>query len=338
VTGGDRPRVAYLVMSHKNPAQIEALVARILELSPAGQVVIHHDGGQNLFDGALPPRVHRVDPVPVIWGDWSVVEASLRLLHFATDELGADWFVFLSGEDRPVRDLATWETELASSSGDGLVSARPLTARPAFGRKPTADDLNYVRYAFRWHAVPAGRARREHYALEAARRVSRYVQPVFKIEFAERRGAWMVGRRRPWGLPDNWTLYSGSQWMALGRGAVHTLLATDPSVTEWFRHTWIPDQGYFHTVLFNTAGLSFSPQPLTYVVPHDAPKGAAWMVLRADDADAIVRSRSVFARKFDPSVDQAIIDLVDASVDAEAAGTARAPVDAPHRATPGPDR
>jgi hypothetical protein len=333
-------RVAYLIMSHKNPSQVEALVARILELSPSGVVVVHHDthdledgdvgnggdgGSRNrLWGGAPPPRVHLVDPIPVVWGDWSVVEASLRLLRFAADELDADWFVLLSGEDRPVRELAAWERELMASGSDGLVPGRRLTARPVFGRRPSADDLNFVRYAFRWNAVPLARARRGRSLLEAARRVSRYVQPVFKIEYAERRGAWMVGRPRRRRLPEGWDLYSGSQWMALGRRAVTALLGVDGSVTDWFRATWIPDQGFFHTVLFNTAGLSFSSQPLTYVVPHDSPKRADWMVLRTDDAAAIAHSGAAFARKFDPAVDRRIIDLVDASVDASVAASVTA--------------
>jgi hypothetical protein len=330
VTADRRPRVAYLVMSHKNPTQVEALVARILELSPAGEVVVHHDthetsatGAAPLWNGSPPPRVRLVDPVAVTWGDWSVVEAMVRLLRVAVEELDADWFVLLSGEDRPVRDLAAWENELVASGTDGLVPARPLTVRPAFGRKPSADDLNYVRYAFRWRAVPAGYARWARYGLEAARRVSRYVQPVFKIEYAERRGTWMVGRWRRRRLPDGWIFYSGSQWMALGRRAVTTLLETDAAVTEWFRHTWIPDQAFFQTVLGNTAGFSFAAQPLTYVVPHDTHKGASWMVLRAGDAETIARSGAAFARKFDPAVDAEIIELVDAAVNASIDGAAR---------------
>lgn len=331
MTADRRGRVAYLIMSHKDPAQVEDLVARILELSPASEVVVHHDthsaapatGGPPLWGGRPPARVHLLDPRPVLWGDWSVVDTSLRLMRFAASELDADWFVLLSGEDRPVRDLASWEIELMTSGSDGLVPARRLTVRPAFGRTPTADDLNYVRYAFSWRAIPVARGPWGRRGIEAARRVSRYVQPVFKIEYADRRGAWMLGRRRRRRLPVGWDLYAGSQWIALDRRAVNALLDSDPSVTQWFRQTWIPDQGFFHTVLFNSPGLSFSSRPLTYVVPHDATKRDAWMVLRRDDAEAIARSGAAFARKFDPAVDRQILDLVDASIDRERAKTTR---------------
>ncbi|HYA68043.1 MAG TPA: hypothetical protein VED63_04840, partial [Acidimicrobiales bacterium] len=58
-----RWRVAYLVLSHQQPEQVEALAARILSLSPDGDVVVHHDAAADRepWDGDLPARVHRVD-------------------------------------------------------------------------------------------------------------------------------------------------------------------------------------------------------------------------------------------------------------------------------------
>jgi len=317
VNGSRPPPVAYLVLSHKNPPQVEALATRILDLSPAGHVVVHHDADATEvpWDGHPPARAHLVDRMHVAWGDWSLVEATLRLMHFGVDELDADWFVVLSGEDRPVRDLATWERELFSAGVDGLLPARALTARPSFGHPPTADDLNYARYALRWRPLTPTHPAWRH-VLGPLRRISRYMQPVIKIEYAERRPAWMIGRYRRRSLPSGWAFYSGSQWMALDRRAVTALFATDPSVVQWFRHTWIPDQGFFHTVLYNHPGLTISGDPLTYVVPHVSEKRAAWMVLRTDDVGAIESSGAAFARKFDPEVDSQVIGVIDAAVDA----------------------
>src|SRR5665213_2369863 len=110
-------RVAYLVLSHHRPEQVEALAERILDLSPAGQVVVHHDASAPMapWNGSPPPRVHLLPRTRVLWGDWSMVETSLRLLRFASEELDADWCSFLSGEDRPVVNLARWERAVAST-------------------------------------------------------------------------------------------------------------------------------------------------------------------------------------------------------------------------------
>jgi hypothetical protein len=318
VTAGATPRVAYLVLSHKNPPQVEALVHRVLELSPAGEVLVHHDAkaGAVPWGGAPPARSRLVDPIPVTWGDWSVVEATLRLLRGAAEAIDADWYVFLSGEDRPVRDLAVWEQELTASGTDGLIPARALTTRPAFGRRPTAGDLNYVRYAHRWRALPEVHSHALRRLFHGLRVASVFMQPLWKIEYAERRDRWFMGVRRRLRLPPGWALYAGSQWMAVGRRSARCILDVDPAVTQWFRRTWIPDQGYFHTVLYNQPELNLRDVPVTYVVPHDSTKHQGWMTITTEDMDAIARSGAAFARKFDPDADSDVLARIDAAVDA----------------------
>jgi hypothetical protein len=267
-------RVAYLILSHHRPEQVEALAARILALSPTGHVVVHHDvsAGVAPWAGDPPDRVHLAERTRVLWGDWSIVEASRSLLRFATEDLAADWSVLLSGEDRPVVDLARWERSMQEAGIDGLVPARAVDSKPVFGHRPTAGDINYVRYRYRWRELPpvAGVTRR---AVELARRVSRYSQPRFKIEYTPRRDRFFLALPRRRRLPAGWVVYTGPQWLALGRRAVDAVLHADADVVEWYRQTWIPDQSFFHTVLHNQPGLDLSDTPLTYVVPprHQGP-------------------------------------------------------------------
>ena len=313
-------RVAYLILSHHRPEQVEALAERILTLSPNGHVVVHHDVTATVtpWNGSPPPRVHLVARTRVLWGDWSMVETSLRLLRFAADELDADWCAFLSGEDRPVVNLARWEQAICSRRIDGLVPATVVDRKPTFGRSPTAGDVNFVRYSYRWRELPPVRGVRRS-GVELARRVSRYAQPLFKIEYTNRRDRFFLGVPRRQRLPAGWTLYTGPQWVACGSRAMRALLDVDESVVEWYRQTWIPDQSFFQTVLHNQPRLVLDTTPLTYVVPYLAKQRRGDMVLRADDRDLIHGSGAAFARKFDPSVDAEILHVIDAEVDAEVA-------------------
>jgi hypothetical protein len=311
-------RVAYLILSHHRPEQVEALTDRILALSPAAHVVVHHDvtAPDVPWSGAPPPRVHMVERMEVVWGDWSIVEASLRLLRYASENLDSDWCVFLSGEDRPVVDLSRWERSMQVAGNDGLVPARALNRKPAFGRRPTFDDLNFVRYAYRWRELPpvSGTARR---MVEWSRRVSRFAQPLFKIEYTDRRDRFFLGLPRRRRLPAGWVLYTGPQWVACGRRAVQALLHADDTVVEWYRQTWIPDQSFIHTVLHNPPDLVLAQTPLTYVVPYRTKMERGDMVLRVDDLGVIEGSGAAFARKFDPSVDPDILRAVEAGIDAD---------------------
>ncbi len=318
MTAADGWLVAYLVMSHGSTERVESLTERLLELSPGGHVVVHHDAssGEVPWGGRPPHRVHPVEAVPVRWGDWSVVEATLRLVRYARQSLDARWMATLSGHDRPVVDLARWERDVRASGVDGIVSARPITKHPVVGRRPTADDLNFVRYAYRWRALPAPGRGPGRLALEAVRRVSRFAQPVFKLEYAPRRGRWFLGTPRRWGLPPGWTIHSGPQWLALGARAADCVLDAPNGVVSWFEQTWIPDQAFVHTVVYNHPELTLRNERLTYVAPQALAKARAdWMVLRSDDFSDIEASGAVFARKFDPSLDASILGLLDALVD-----------------------
>jgi hypothetical protein len=327
-TDGSSRRVVYLVLSHDRPEQVQALATRILALSPEGQVVIHHDARapSEPWDGHPPARVHRVDRLEVTWGDWSIVEASLRLLRYATRHLDAQWFVFLSGADRPIVDLAGWEQTVLTPGVDGIVSARPITRRAAFGHRPTGDDLNFARYTYRWRPLRSTGREGLDRVLAATTKASRYLQPLFAIERAGRRGGWFIGvpRRRP--FPHGWTLYTGPQWLAFDRTAANVVLGADDAVVDWFRRTWIPDQAFFHTILYNHPELRLRNERLTFVVPQRyAAQRPEWMVLRAGDLDDVMGSGAAFARKFDPAVDATVADLIDSAVDDRRAASAPPP-------------
>ena len=104
--------------------------------------------------------------------------------------------------------------------------------------------------------------------------------------------------------------------MALGPRAVSAVLGADEKLVSWFKETWIPDQGFFHTVLYNDPVLLLRNERLTYVVSQRfARERKDWMVLRAEDFDDIASSGAVFARKVDPSIDAAVGRLIDDHLD-----------------------
>jgi hypothetical protein len=85
-------------------------------------------------------------------------------------------------------------------------------------------------------------------------------------------------------------------------------------VIRFFRHALHPDELFFQTVLLN------SPLADTVVDDHlrfidwrDDPGSPA--VLQTPDRDAMIASGKLFARKFDTSVDEGILDLLDEHIE-----------------------
>ncbi len=151
----DAVRCTYLILSHKDPAQVEALARRILGLSHTAQVVIHHDlkASPLPWDGRPPARVHFVDRTTVEWGGWSIVEATLRLIRYAHEHLHSDWMVIVSGEHWPVTDLGLWEATVLASGVDALMPAERLPARLRFGPRHSDANRDLARCRLRWFRV-----------------------------------------------------------------------------------------------------------------------------------------------------------------------------------------
>lgn len=318
--GRERPTMAYLLLTHHEPRRVEPLIERILDRSPAGVVVVHHDAAA----GALPrggrseARVRFVDRGPVRWGHWSMVEATLRLLRAAVDDVGADWMVLLSAEHRPLVDLGRWEDSLASSEVDAFCPGDPLPRRLRFGPDdPGGTKRLLARYRLRWHWVGRPRSELGHRVVGNLAKLTRRTHPLVHLEYAHRADSWVLGLPRRQGAMRGWTFHKGSQWVALNRRAARAVLDVDPAVTTWFRHTYIPDESYIHSIVHRRDDLRVDDGILTWVPddPTGRPGGLMWMRLLPDDLPAVRASGAAFARKVDPVGDPGLMATIDAVAD-----------------------
>jgi hypothetical protein len=311
-----QPRFAYLLMTHLECEQVEELTARILDLS-SGVVVVHHDAASTgvPWDGNPPERVALVDRSKILWGDWSIVDATLRMLRKALVEFEADWFVVISGEHRPVLDLASWEAAASSSGFDAFVEAEPLPDAPHFGRRDFDTNRFLARSTHRWFTVPKPRLHLAHRGLCALFKLSRYVQPLLTLEYTDRRHAWFVGVPRSRGPVKGWTLYKGSQWIAFNRRAAEALFTVGPDVTNWFRRGHIQDEIYIQTVLNHRQDLAVDNRVVTFVPPFPEESWDGWMYLQEDQLPDVWRSGAAFARKVDPVGRRDVMALIDGELD-----------------------
>jgi hypothetical protein len=311
------PCFAYLILTHKDPRQVEALAARILELSPHARVVVHHDLAADVlpWNGRPPSRVHFVERSRVLWGDWSIVEATLRMVRFALEQLRADWFVVLSGEHWPVTDLSQWEDTTATSGIDAFVEADRLPKRLRFGKADEGGNMYLSRCIHRWTSLNQPRLSTAHRAVGGLWKLSLYCNPIFTVEYSHRRKTWFFGRPRVRGPVKDWAFYKGSQWIAFGERAAKTILHADPAVTEWFRGGHIPDETYFHTVLRHAKDLSITTDVVTYVPIGPKTPKPKWMVLSLEDLPTVWTSGAAFARKVDLANRPEVIDALNAEVD-----------------------
>jgi hypothetical protein len=265
------------------------------------------------------PRTQRVQllrsAARVRWGTWDLVNVVLRSLRWARDNVDADWFVLLSGQDYPVTPPDAIDAFFAEAGSDAFVYWEPVDPRPRIGWPMTPEAWTTRRYFYRYSARPVLRADPAHRvgrAVGDAARVMTAVQSLVTLwPFPD--GSVHVGVRQPRApFSDRFRCFKGSQWFTASRRAVELLLARaagDVRLVRHYQRCVIPDESFFLTILLNAPSLNVRNGDLRFAGWAD---GAAHPdVLTIDQVDAALASGMHFARKFDVGVDPRAMDEID---------------------------
>jgi hypothetical protein len=194
--------------------------------SPDVKVYLHYDARRSAAErdalaGALPPGLQHAfvaERVACGWGDYSLVEATHRLLRAATEDAGyqADHLVLLSASCVPIRPLASLQEFLRRRDGIDFIQAVDVTRRSWVkgGLEKERFELRFP-FNFKTH-------RRLFESFTALQR---------------RLGI----RRRP---PDGLRIHFGSQWFCLTRSTAVAVTArlADRGLRAFFAASWIPDE------------------------------------------------------------------------------------------------
>lgn len=257
------------------------------------------------------------------WGRWSLVEATLDLIDEARRLHDPRWFVIVSGQDWPARDLARWEAELDRVGADAVFESQPVTGGGGRGHPVPLQSDEVRRYGDAWHVFPRpARPLLARGAAAVARRAAAWAAPgryPALMDFYGR-GFALAWRRDVFPVPG-WVLHKGHQWITLGPAAARALLEAPPEVARHFRRTLIPDESFAHSVLRNAPSIRVE-DGLTSYAPWNRIDRPPPLVLREEDLDGVRASRAPFARKVGDGELGAVTAVLDRIVAAESAGSA----------------
>lgn len=292
-----------MILAHDTPAHLSRLIEALRH--PLHRFFVHVDRKAELrsFLHVEADDVALLDArVPVYWGDFSQVEASLELLRGAvgaSDEF--DYFVLMSGSDYPLygaqqisaffstaRDLEFISTVRLPCEAAG----KPLDRMTAY--KPAGDPAS-IRYRLTALAVRLGRYSRDFRAA--------------------------LGSLVP---------LAGSSWWALTRSAAETVLRfidAEPAKVAYFRNSYCPDESFFQTIIGNSPRKQHIRRALFYadwsaggpspalISPRHLPLFEDH--LYADPTDPYGPGLFLFARKFADDAED-LTRRIDAMRDAKA--------------------
>lgn len=296
MVGSTTAPIGFLIVSHREEAQLLRLVTALNRLYGVPPIVCHHDFGQaELSPDRFPANVRFVRPhFKTAWAKWSVVEATLAALALLYEGGGPDWFVLLSASDYPVRPGTDVIEELSASPCDAYVDARPIAGARAAAS--LHGELNPKLGHLSFPSI-------EHVKWQ------HYVGAELWIPIVRRKPRWRLGRytiKLPFAarnrFPEQFGMFHGDHWFTANRKSARVLLDPRPEHLTLQRHLRMrasPDESYYQTVLANTPGISICLNNKRY---------ADWTKLdyhpkeiTEADLPEVFASNAHFARKFAPA-------------------------------------
>lgn len=279
-------KVAFLMLCHKNPKQINLLLKALKH--PQIDVFIHVDSkNENIrediekSDGVylLPKK----DCVDVQWAQFSEVKATLNLLNAAISEGGGYSHYFLiSGQDFPLKSIGEIVRFLNERKDENFIDCALIK------RFEKRNDIYFPRMVIG----------------------KRIWQKILKGILVYSTGGWnqtfsIIKRLKP----ANVQYYFGSQWWCLNDAMVkwiYNFLENYPEYIKLFKHSLCPDECFFQTLVMNSP-FANTTKPYLHYIKWEKGKSSP-KTLTTIDYEELKKAEKLIARKFDINVDAEIIE------------------------------
>ncbi len=305
--------INYIILAHNHPFQLARLVQRLLANEVRFYIHIDMKSDLDSFFSILPTTkqiVYIENRENCIWGDSSIVSATLNCMKQIVCDGRTGYTVLLSGQDYPLKTNDYIHDFLAQNYGVNFIN---LFLLPTKNWADERDGMNRVEYyklnisdcrADILIIPPLTDSRAfKHYTVSQPERVLKVLNEKLELLMHPRPSLSYINR-----------FYGGSQWWAFPIETINYIMdfiGTYPDYRDFFKYSFVPDELFFHTIVGNTPDLFEKTQEsLTYVywVNNGYIRPAIFDISYYDKL--IIRDE-LFARKFDSNLDSEILDWID---------------------------
>ena len=278
-------KLAHLILAHNHPLQLERLVKRLGHAN--ADIYVHLDAKTKIDEyeqvGKLPNARFVKDRVNVMWGEYSVIQATLNGMEEIL-ETGIEYshINLLSGNDYPLQSNEKIHEFLFANPGKTFMWYDKIF-----------DDWVH------------GQVRINRYDLSSYGFPGRY-------QLASLINKILPNRK----LPDGMVAYGRSQWLTITPAAaayVIQFIKSNSAARRFFKMTWCIDEVFFQTILCNSHLLdTIVNNNLRYCLLDP---GFRPVVFKMEHGPGLLSSGKFYTRKFDYTVDSAIFDYLDRNCD-----------------------
>ena len=279
----ERGKHAILILAHEDVNMLRRIVCRVSSLGP---VFVHVDAKTkiSMWQCRDIPCTFVEPRIPVFWGDWSGVEATVLLLETALEDSSITRFTLLSGSHYPI--VSNQEIAVKARRSGNIIAARNAPNMPD-GSRP---EIEYERRAYRANKPNSLWARAKNGFMN-------------RVVFYRRPLDWRS-------VTPSTGMRAGSPYWSLERDFVEYCVAqirSERPLIQYFKRIGCSDEKVFATLYGEfTNQLSFDGT--TYV--NWAGRANPSSISRTDIEKAIEKDLYWFARKFKAS-DSVILNWLD---------------------------
>ena len=302
-------RIAYIILAHNYPEQLARLIFKLNTDDVSFFIHIDKKTDKTIYYQMF-NQLNKLSNVFFVkrynshWGSFNLVKATLEAINvIGKTGLKFDYVMFLSGQDYLIKTNAYIKRFLKKNQGKEFIEYFSL---PYSQWK----EGGFLRIEY-WHIFWNGQyfcindpyycipEKREFKSSIVSLLYSFLILPLFK-------------KRK---LPEGFAIYGGSQfWCLTGECIkwINIFVKQNPKFVKRFNYTYCTDEVFFQTLILNS--------PFKDKVVNDNLKYIDWgddiyayhpIILEKKDFEKIRQSEKLFARKFDPSKDSDILDMID---------------------------
>ena len=298
----------YLILAHKNPLQLSRMIEHLDD--GASKFFIHLDAKTPIepFTACLEgAHIRFIDKRErCVWGDFSIVQATIRLMEAASKEQG--FFILMSGQDYPIQSQEYINDFLERNKEFDFIEIEPLEEK--WKPKMVKDKLEHYHIL---HSEERGHS--NCYAPFAHCSVFQKLRTLMHLLKGRLS---MKNFKLLCSLPKRIApferQYAGSQFWAFSERTFYAVLnyirEHKAALEGYYKYTSSPDEIYFHSVLMNLVAKDSTiklKDPITYVNYFRKNN-----VFITEDFDKLTSAKGkLFARKFDTDIDIEILNKLD---------------------------
>ena len=298
----------YLILAHKNPLQLSRMIERLDD--GASKFFIHLDAKTPIepfaacLEGA---HIRFIEPRErCVWGDFSIVQATIRLMEAASEEQGV--FILMSGQDYPIQSKAYINDFLERNKEFDFIEIEPLEEK--WKPKMVKDKLEHYHIL---HSEERGNSNcyapfRHCSVFQKLRTLTHLLKGRLSVK------NFKLLCSLPKRIAPFERQYAGSQFWAFSERTFYAVLnyirEHKAALEEYYKYTSSPDEIYFHSVLMDLVAKDSTiklKEQITYVNYFRKNN-----VFVTEDFEKLSSAKGkLFARKFDTDIDIEILNKLD---------------------------